>query len=132
MDWPRPHRRKGPRANPALSQSRGSLNNAKDGKLPSKELPKAGVVSPLLTNIYLDELDWALTKEGMPMVRYSKSSVSPSDHNLLESRMRENRLAGSEGGATVIPSSQPHRSFSPYGTKPSISFRRDVMTYFAQ
>lgn len=33
--------------------------------------PQGGVISPLLANIYLNELDWALAEEGIPFVRYA-------------------------------------------------------------
>lgn len=32
--------------------------------------PQGGVVSPLLSNVYLNELDWELEKEGIRFVRY--------------------------------------------------------------
>lgn len=32
--------------------------------------PQGGVISPLLSNIYLNELDWELEKEGIKFVRY--------------------------------------------------------------
>jgi RNA-directed DNA polymerase len=37
--------------------------------------PQGGVVSPLLANIYLDELDWLVTNAGMQMVRYADDFV---------------------------------------------------------
>ncbi|MCK9445103.1 MAG: group II intron reverse transcriptase/maturase [Tissierellaceae bacterium] len=33
--------------------------------------PQGGVISPLLANIYLNELDWELDKEGIRFVRYA-------------------------------------------------------------
>lgn len=33
--------------------------------------PQGGVISPLLANIYLNELDWALESEGIHFVRYA-------------------------------------------------------------
>lgn len=33
--------------------------------------PQGGVISPLLANIYLNELDWELEKEGIRFVRYA-------------------------------------------------------------
>lgn len=33
--------------------------------------PQGGVISPLLANIYLNELDWELEKEGIHFVRYA-------------------------------------------------------------
>ena len=37
--------------------------------------PQGGVVSPLLANIYLDELDWLIANAGMEMVRYADDFV---------------------------------------------------------
>jgi len=33
--------------------------------------PQGGVISPLLANAYLNELDWELEKEGIRFVRYA-------------------------------------------------------------
>ena len=33
--------------------------------------PQGGVISPILANIYLNELDWELEKEGIRFVRYA-------------------------------------------------------------
>jgi group II intron reverse transcriptase/maturase len=33
--------------------------------------PQGGVISPLLANIYLNELDWELEQAGVPFVRYA-------------------------------------------------------------
>ena len=37
--------------------------------------PQGGVISPLLANIYLDELDWELARAGLQMVRYADDFV---------------------------------------------------------
>jgi RNA-directed DNA polymerase len=37
--------------------------------------PQGGVVSPLLANVYLDELDWLIAKAGIQMVRYADDFV---------------------------------------------------------
>ena len=49
--------------------------------------------------------------------RYTSVSQSHRRSYRLESRMRENRLSGSEGGATLIPSSLPLSISCPFGTK---------------
>lgn len=36
---------------------------------------QGGVISPLLANIYLNELDWELSKAGMEFVRYADDSI---------------------------------------------------------
>ena len=36
---------------------------------------QGGVISPLLANIYLNELDWELHKEGIQTVRYADDSI---------------------------------------------------------
>lgn len=36
---------------------------------------QGGVISPLLANVYLNELDWELEKEGLAFVRYADDSV---------------------------------------------------------
>jgi hypothetical protein len=37
--------------------------------------PQGGVVSPLLANIYLDDLDWLIAEAGLQMVRYADDFV---------------------------------------------------------
>jgi len=37
--------------------------------------PQGGVISPLLANIYLDDLDWQIAKAGLQMVRYADDFV---------------------------------------------------------
>lgn len=37
--------------------------------------PQGGVISPLLANIYLNELDWKLEEQGIRFVRYADDSV---------------------------------------------------------
>ena len=36
---------------------------------------QGGVISPLLANIYLNELDWELTKRNLEFVRYADDSI---------------------------------------------------------
>ena len=40
-----------------------------------KGTQQGGVISPLLANIYLNELDWELEKEGLQFVRYADDSI---------------------------------------------------------
>lgn len=37
--------------------------------------PQGGVISPILANIYLNELDWELSKAGVEFVRYADDSI---------------------------------------------------------
>ena len=53
----------------------GVMEQCKGWETTEQGTPQGGVVSPLLANIYLDELDWLLTKAGMQMVRYADDFV---------------------------------------------------------
>jgi RNA-directed DNA polymerase len=53
----------------------GVMEQCKGWEATEQGTPQGGVVSPLLANIYLDELDWLLTNSGMPMVRYADDFV---------------------------------------------------------
>ena len=57
----------------------GVMESAK-GWQPSEEgTPQGAVVSPLLANIYLDELDWQMARSGREMVRYADDLIVLSD-----------------------------------------------------
>jgi RNA-directed DNA polymerase len=47
----------------------GEIHQAEDGT------PQGGVISPLLANIYLNELDWQMKSQGIEMVRYADDMV---------------------------------------------------------
>jgi len=53
----------------------GVMEQCKGWETTEQGTPQGGVVSPLLANIYLDELDWLITKAGMQMVRYADDFV---------------------------------------------------------
>ena len=53
----------------------GVMEQYKDWEATEQGTPQGGVVSPLLANIYLDELDWLLSNAGMQMVRYADDFV---------------------------------------------------------
>ena len=53
----------------------GVMEQCKGWEATEQGTPQGGVVSPLLANIYLDELDWVLTNAGMQMVRYADDFV---------------------------------------------------------
>ena len=53
----------------------GVMEQSKGWEATEQGTPQGGVVSPLLANIYLDELDWHLSKAGLQMVRYADDFV---------------------------------------------------------
>jgi RNA-directed DNA polymerase len=53
----------------------GVMESAKEWKPTEQGTPQGGVVSPLLANIYLNPLDWAMVGEGREMVRYADDFV---------------------------------------------------------
>lgn len=53
----------------------GVMESAK-GWQPTREgTPQGAVVSPLLANIYLDDLDWQMARSGLEMVRYADDFI---------------------------------------------------------
>lgn len=42
---------------------------------PSKGAPQGTVISPLLANLYLNELDWQMSEKGIKMIRYADDFV---------------------------------------------------------
>lgn len=48
--------------------------------------PQGGVISPLLANIYLNELDWELAKAGIYFVRYADDFLlfAESEEKIIE------------------------------------------------
>ncbi|TAG08253.1 MAG: group II intron reverse transcriptase/maturase [Verrucomicrobia bacterium] len=48
-------------------------NNWQEAK--EEGTPQGGVISPLLANIYLDELDWQMAGSGFEMVRYADDMI---------------------------------------------------------
>jgi RNA-directed DNA polymerase len=53
----------------------GVMEQCKGWEATEQGTPQGGVISPLLANIYLDELDWIITNAGMQMVRYADDFV---------------------------------------------------------
>jgi RNA-directed DNA polymerase len=53
----------------------GVMEQSKGWEATERGTPQGGVVSPLLANIYLDELDWQLSQAGLQMVRYADDFV---------------------------------------------------------
>jgi RNA-directed DNA polymerase len=53
----------------------GVIETCKEWTPTERGTPQGGVVSPLLANIYLNEMDWLLASHGMEMVRYADDFV---------------------------------------------------------
>lgn len=53
----------------------GVMESTKGWEPTEQGTPQGGVVSPLLANIYLNELDWLLANRGIEMVRYADDFV---------------------------------------------------------
>ena len=53
----------------------GVMEQSKGWEATHQGTPQGGVISPLLANIYLDELDWKIANAGMQMVRYADDCV---------------------------------------------------------
>jgi len=67
---------------------------------PTKGTPQGAVISPMLANLYLNELDWLLANEGAEMIRYADDFVVMCDkaqqalkaQNRIEEWCGENKL----------------------------------------
>ena len=53
----------------------GVMETGKGWEATPEGTPQGGVISPLLANIYLDDLDWELARAGLQMVRYADDFV---------------------------------------------------------
>jgi RNA-directed DNA polymerase len=53
----------------------GVMETGKGWEATPEGTPQGGVISPLLANIYLDDLDWELAHAGLQMVRYADDFV---------------------------------------------------------
>ena len=53
----------------------GVMESAKCWQPTEQGTPQGAVVSPLLANIYLDELDWRMARSGLEMVRYADDFI---------------------------------------------------------
>ena len=92
-----------------------SWKKAKTGKLSPEGTPQGGVISPLLANIYLDELDWKVAQAGMQMVRYADDFVVLCTSQtqaqlalaLISQWMQEAQLQLHPQKTTIIDATQP-------------------------
>lgn len=67
----------------------GVMETGKGWEATPEGTPQGGVISPLLANIYLDDLDWEMVRAGLQMVRYADDFVilcrtEPEAHKALE------------------------------------------------
>jgi RNA-directed DNA polymerase len=53
----------------------GVMETGKGWEATPEGTPQGGVISPLLANIYLNDLDWELAQRGLQMVRYADDFV---------------------------------------------------------
>jgi RNA-directed DNA polymerase len=53
----------------------GVMDSAKGWQPTEQGTPQGAVVSPLLSNIYLDALDWQMARHGFEMVRYADDFI---------------------------------------------------------
>ena len=53
----------------------GVMESAKGWQPTEQGTPQGAVVSPLLSNIYLDGLDWRMARSGLEMVRYADDFI---------------------------------------------------------
>jgi RNA-directed DNA polymerase len=53
----------------------GVMETGKGWEATPEGTPQGGVISPLLANIYLNDLDWELARKGLQMVRYADDFV---------------------------------------------------------
>jgi RNA-directed DNA polymerase len=53
----------------------GVMDSAKGWQPTEAGTPQGAVISPLLSNIYLDDLDWQLARRGYQMVRYADDFI---------------------------------------------------------
>lgn len=67
---------------------------------PTKGTPQGAVISPMLANLYLNELDWLLASEGNEMIRYAddfvvmcnKAQQAEQARDLIEEWCEQNKL----------------------------------------
>jgi RNA-directed DNA polymerase len=66
--------------------------------------PQGGVISPILSNIYLNPLDWRMDREGCQMVRYADDMVILcADAESAERALQSLRDWMAEAGLTLHP-----------------------------
>ena len=86
-----------------------------DGRTPERGTPQGAVISPLLSNIYLDSLDHKLAERGFRMVRYADDFVvlcgsreeAEQALALIREWMQENKLEIHPEKTRVVDARQP-------------------------
>ena len=82
---------------------RGVMENT-DWTATKRGTPQGGVISPLLANVYLDELDWKMAGLGLEMVRYADDMVVLCrDREQAEAALEELRRWMAGAGLTLHP-----------------------------
>jgi len=82
----------------------GVMDSVKGWQPTEQGTPQGAVVSPLLSNIYLDGLDWQMAKGGFEMVRYADDFIvlCSSQQQAQEALERVRRWVG-ENGLSLHP-----------------------------
>ena len=65
------------------------VDDAGTRHIPTKGTPQGAVISPMLANLYLNELDWLLANEGNEMIRYADDFVVMCDKEEQAKKVRD-------------------------------------------
>src|SRR5258706_13234017 len=76
----------------------GVMDSIKGWQATKQGSPQGAVISPLLSNIYLNGLDWKMAQNGFEMVRYADDCVP-----------RARRVERTQQCATAQPEQVPNR-----------------------
>jgi RNA-directed DNA polymerase len=106
-----------------------SLAEAKEGT------PQGGVISPLLANIFLNPLDWEMSKSGFKMVRYADDMVvmcqsqeeAQEALRVIGAWMEEVGLELNQDKSRVVDMNQPGNFFEFLGYRFKNSNRNKLM-----
>jgi len=87
----------------------GVMETEKGWEATPEGTPQGGVISPLLANIYLDDLDWELARVGLQMVRYADDFVvlCRREEEAIKALERIRRWMEQEGVGKFVCGSQP-------------------------
>jgi RNA-directed DNA polymerase len=62
----------------------GVMDSMKGWQATEQGSPRGAVISPLLSNIYLNGLDWKMAQAGLEMVRYVDDYATSCDTRISE------------------------------------------------